>query len=121
VGCTNRAYKMENDVAQSTAKLNADIDRLYFPSEMCSVIGLSKNEIAFMKRQGCPFYGRKTTIRWVRAFIAAKAGAEESPYSSRLERPQRKAVSKSCAQAAMSDLPTSSLASRIVRRGGTAI
>lgn len=52
-----------------------DIDTLQFPQELAPVIGLSKNEIAFLKRRGCPFYGRKTTVRWVREFLAKEAGA----------------------------------------------
>ncbi len=52
-----------------------DPDRLGFPCDLAPVIGLSKNEIAFLKRKGCPFFGRKTTVRWVRDFIARQAGA----------------------------------------------
>ena len=107
MGITNAAPEMKCDEVQKSAKQGADIDRLNFPSEICSAIGLSKNEIAFMKRQGCPFYGRKTTIRWVRAFIAAKAGVEESLCSSLLVRPQWKAVNKSGEQSASSGLPVS--------------
>lgn len=50
-------------------------DTLLFPVEMQHAIGLSANEINGLKRIGCPFYGRKTTIRWVRDFIAKEAGA----------------------------------------------
>lgn len=53
-----------------------DIDRLHFPAEIAEVIGLCVNEIAFLKKKGCPFHGRKTTVRWVRNFIANLAGAE---------------------------------------------
>ena len=52
-----------------------DPDKLAFPCDLADVIGLSKNEIAFLKRKGCPFFGRKTTVRWVRDFIAHQAGA----------------------------------------------
>ena len=52
-----------------------DPDILAFPCDIAPVIGLSKNEIAFLKRKGCPFFGRKTTVRWVREFIAKEAGA----------------------------------------------
>lgn len=55
-----------------------DKDKLYFPAEIAAVIGLSVNEIGHLKKLGCPFHGRKTTIRWVRSFIARLAGAEES-------------------------------------------
>jgi len=48
------------------SEFEADQERLAFPCDLAPVIGLSKNEIAFLKRKGCPFYGRKTTVRWVR-------------------------------------------------------
>jgi len=56
-----------------------DPDKLYFPREIQSVVGLCKNEISYLKQKGCPFFGRKTTIRWVRDFIAKEAGAPLSP------------------------------------------
>lgn len=56
-----------------------DQDKLEFPCALAEVIGLSKNEIAFLKRKGCPFFGRKTTVRWVRDFIAKEAGAPMLP------------------------------------------
>ena len=52
-----------------------DIDRLEFPQSIADVIGLQKEQINFLKRKGCPFFGRKTTIRWVRSFLAKQAGA----------------------------------------------
>lgn len=55
--------------------MNKDLDRLYYPAEITEEIGLSKNEINGLKKLGCPFFGMKTTIRWVRKFINQKAGA----------------------------------------------
>lgn len=52
-----------------------NIDKLEFPRNIAEEIGLSPNEINFLKTKGCPFYGRKTTIRWVRNFIALNVGA----------------------------------------------
>lgn len=52
-----------------------DIDTFYFPKEIASDIGMSKQRIAFLKNKGCPFYGRKTTIRWVRDFLKTSASA----------------------------------------------
>lgn len=57
------------------SEFELDQERLAFPCDLAPVIGLSKNEIAFLKRKGCPFYGRKTTVRWVREFLALQAGA----------------------------------------------
>lgn len=52
---------------------------LQFPNEMVEIIGLSKNEIAFLKKKGCPFHGRKTCIAWVRDFLARQVGAPAQP------------------------------------------
>lgn len=69
-----------------------DPEKLYYPTQITEVIGLSKNEIAFMKRRGCPFFGKKTTVRWVREFIAKEAGASQSSP----EQPARPAGSSAC-------------------------
>jgi len=62
-----------------------DIDTLYFPNEITNEIGLSINEITHLKKRGCPFHGRKTTIRWVRIFLAKCAGLSDSSHSSYLQ------------------------------------
>jgi len=74
--------------------MGTDFDTLRFPSEIEEVIGLSRNEIGFLKKKGCPFFGRKTTIRWVREFIAKAAGA--TPVSSEPLHHTESTVSKSC-------------------------
>ena len=51
-----------------------DEDTLHFPKDISCIIGLTKERINFLKKKGCPFFGRKTTIRWVRDFIAREAG-----------------------------------------------
>jgi hypothetical protein len=55
--------------------MKIDPDKLFFPCDLVESVGLSKNEIAYLKRKGCPFYGRKTTLRWVREFLAKETGA----------------------------------------------
>ena len=57
-------------LSPSTAK---DADTLYFPSEITKEIGMSKGRINFLRNLGCKFYGRKTTIRWVREFLTQRA------------------------------------------------
>lgn len=52
-----------------------DMDKLYFPNEIAEDIGSPAPAINAMKDRGCPFSGRKTTIRWVREFLAREAGA----------------------------------------------
>lgn len=55
--------------------MKIDPDKLFFPCDLAESVGLSKNEISFLKRKGCPFFGRKTTLRWVREFLAKQTGA----------------------------------------------
>jgi hypothetical protein len=55
--------------------MKIDPDKLFFPCDLAESVGLSKNEISFLKRKGCPFFGRKTTLRWVREFLAKETGA----------------------------------------------
>ncbi|HEY5811243.1 MAG TPA: hypothetical protein VIT23_01150 [Terrimicrobiaceae bacterium] len=54
--------------------MNYDPDKLEFPKDIAGVIGLSSREINFLKLKGCKFFGRKTTIRWVRTFLEEQAG-----------------------------------------------
>ena len=56
-----------------------DPERLYFPCEITEEIGMPVDAINALKRKGCPFYGRKTTIRWVRDFIAQQAAPIPTP------------------------------------------
>ena len=86
-----------------------DQDKLAFPCDLADVIGLSKNEIAFLKRKGCPFFGRKTTVRWVRDFIAHQAGAPRLPQN---EHPTGSASNTRREPGAWSGSPTSSLGIR---------
>jgi len=55
--------------------VHIDVERLAFPQDIAHIIGLSKERINWMKRQGCRFYRRKTCIRWVREFINEQAVA----------------------------------------------
>jgi hypothetical protein len=50
-----------------------DIDRLYFPKEIAGNIGLPRNAICAMKAKGCKFFGKKTSIRWVRQYLEEAA------------------------------------------------
>lgn len=47
-----------------------------YPAQIAEEIGLAKNEINALKKQGCPFRGRKTSVRLVRAFLYRTMGAE---------------------------------------------
>lgn len=64
--------------------MSYDTDKLEYPKDIADIIGLSAGEINFLKHKGCKFFGRKTTIRWVRDFIEKQADpvlAEEAPAS----------------------------------------
>ena len=49
---------------------------LKYPCEMVEEIGLSTNEINALKKKGCPFLNRKTSVAIVRAFLHRTMGAE---------------------------------------------
>lgn len=83
--------------------------KLHFPVELVDTIGLSKNEIAFLKKRGCPFHGKKTCVAWVRDFLAKAAGA---PSPLRPEHHPQTTVSKSGGQAAWSGSSNASPATR---------
>lgn len=91
------------------SEFELDQERLAFPCDLAPVIGLSKNEIAFLKRKGCPFYGRKTTVRWVREFLALQAGA---PTPLLPEHRRDSASNTPRGQAAWSGSPSASLGFR---------
>jgi len=71
----------------STETLTFDPDRLEWPKALAPHVGLHANQIQFLKKKGCPFYGRKTTLNWVRDFLAREAGAPE-PLQEPSEHPQ---------------------------------
>lgn len=54
----------------------SDDATLQYPAKIAKEVGLSTNEINALKRVGCPFFGRKTCVRWVRAFLDRSTGAE---------------------------------------------
>lgn len=58
-------------------KMSGDIDRLEFPQDIADTIGVRKETINFWKRRGCRFIGRKTTVRWVRQFMATISGGAD--------------------------------------------
>ena len=66
--------KMGEGETSSQVAGGIDIDRLEFPQAIAKIIGLRKETINFWKKRGCPFVGRKTTVRWVRQFMATLAG-----------------------------------------------
>lgn len=45
-----------------------------YPAKIAEEIGLAANEINALKKQGCPFRGRKTSVRLVRAFLYQTMG-----------------------------------------------
>lgn len=53
-----------------------DDETLRFPKFLAKQIGMGVNEISALRGLGCPFYGRKTSIRWVRLFLDKVSGAE---------------------------------------------
>jgi hypothetical protein len=60
---------------RASAKRATD-ETLRYPVEIAAEIGLNLNEINKLKDKGCPFYGKKTSVRIVRAFLYRTMGAE---------------------------------------------
>lgn len=50
-----------------------DEDRYEFPCILAPIIGLRKEQIGFLKKLGCPFVGKKTTLRILREFAKERA------------------------------------------------
>jgi len=75
---------------------------LQFPKAIAEEIGLHECEINGFKGQGCRFFGRKTSIIWVREFLNKitdpNPTKEEEPSSGPSEHHQRSAGSKSGAR-----------------------
>jgi hypothetical protein len=57
---------------------NLDADRYEFPYKLAPIIGLRKEQIYFLKKLGCPFMGKKTTLRILREFASQRAIFESS-------------------------------------------
>ena len=51
--------------------LDYDPDRLDYPTNLTDIVGLGVNEINFMKKKGCRFYGQKTSVTWIREYLRA--------------------------------------------------
>lgn len=53
-------------------------ETLQYPAKIAAEIGLSPNQINNFKKHGCRFFGRKTSVAWVREHLARVTQAEES-------------------------------------------
>src|SRR5581483_2426600 len=51
-------------------RIGIRLDTLAFPKHLAQQIGYCAWSIGMMKKAGCRFCGRKTTIRWVRQFLS---------------------------------------------------
>jgi len=59
-----------------------DPDRFEYPAALAPYVGLSKNTINFLKKKGCKFVGKKTTLNLVRRHLGAvqeAQGPSEAP------------------------------------------
>src|SRR5439155_9202010 len=62
------------------------LDTLAFPKHLAREIGYCAWSIGMMKKAGCRFCGRKTTIRWVRQFLTSHPDFKTSTVVARRER-----------------------------------
>lgn len=65
-------------------KPSDDPEKLFYPSQLSPHVGLSGDEVAALRRRGCPFFGRKTCLAWVRDFISRESGAKSGPARKRV-------------------------------------
>ena len=59
-------------VKQDETRSALGLDTLAFPKELAGEIGYSAWSIGVMKKAGCQFCGRKSTIRWIREFVGSR-------------------------------------------------
>jgi hypothetical protein len=64
------------DIAERNNRAMQDDQTLNFPAHIAEQIGLSVNEISWLRKRGCPFHGRKTSVRWVRLYLDKISGAD---------------------------------------------
>ena len=76
-----------------TITTDVDIDRLMFPKHLAPHVGLSTSEITEIKNKGCPFLGKKSSLRWIRAWLDETSGA--APLLARSVRRRSSSESKS--------------------------
>ncbi len=96
----------------------SDERTLKFPRHIAAQVGLSVNEINALKRMGCPFWGRKTCVEWVRMFIEDQTGA--AILRARGARPRRRVLSKRGARSLTNDSPDASPLASTTPNGDTA-
>jgi hypothetical protein len=70
---TSEPCQNEKVIADFFSNKPISLDTYYFPSQIAEAVGFSPNYINNLKRVGCHFHGRKTTIRHVRSFLAKRA------------------------------------------------
>lgn len=80
--CDTAAAKRErNSWRAELAADTFDVLKLYYPADIAHIVGLSTNQINALKSEGCLFYGRKTSVQWVRDHITRQAQKEAGVYS----------------------------------------
>jgi len=112
-----------------TPRQKPDLDRLEFPCHLADLVGMNPVELGALKKLGCPFFGKKTTLRWVRSFLAQMSGAkavvaarraeEAEGASLRFVRPRHSVLSKHGAPCGSNGSPGASLRVRRAQICGT--
>jgi hypothetical protein len=80
---TSRGVSLSNEIGRyatpaskvqvSAQSLNPN--KLYFPYQLVEEVGLCRRSIAFLKKKGCRFFGRKTKLVWINEFLEEQAKA----------------------------------------------
>ncbi len=79
-----------------------DNETLAYPRDIAPIIGLGVHEVNAMKNSGCRFYGRKTSVKWVREFLdQVTLGGVAAPLTALREHPRRSSANRPDGQAAV--------------------
>lgn len=68
----------EHGTPRQLAKSKMSTFTLQYPAKIAEEIGLSPNQINNFKKHGCRFFGRKTSVAWVREHLDRVTKAVES-------------------------------------------
>ncbi|HMJ06902.1 MAG TPA: hypothetical protein VK474_11650 [Chthoniobacterales bacterium] len=88
--------KNKSALKRSGSSRSKHLETLYFPGQITVEIGLPVHAINAMKHRGCKFFGKKTTIRWVREFVEWEATPIRQPAAGAAQPVAAPAAAVSC-------------------------
>lgn len=68
--------------------MSEDAETLQYPAKIAPILGMHKNEVNALRKKGCRFYGRKTSLAWVREYLRQVTEPPNQGTSERQTRPE---------------------------------